>query len=175
MDISTINSLIQLKKIFLQFYDSGFAYGLKFFLAIYVAVLLTDVILIISLNTPGMYLRILKTGSDVPIAHKSKMQKRWEKVLARLHSRNVSQHKVAIMEADELAGEILAKVGYPGSSMGERLEGISANQLEMIEELKKAHEVRNEIVRRPDFQVDRKTAEEVIEVYHKMLETLEFI
>ena len=175
MDVNTINLLVQSKKVFLQFYDSGFVFGLKIFLAIYITVLIVDIILIIIVHTPGMYLRVLQTGSDVPIAHKDKMQKRWEKLKARLQSRNEAQYKVAVLEADKIADEILMKVGYPGSNMGERLEGINTSQLEMIAELKKAHEVRNQIVHQADFSIDHKTAEEVIGVYQSMLETLEFI
>jgi len=175
MDVGTINLLVQLKKTAVQFYGSGFVFGLKVFLAIYITVLVVDIILIIIVHTPGMYFRVLKTGSDVPIQHKSKMQKRWEKVLARLQSQKSDQYKVAVLEADEIADEFLAKVGYPGSNMGERLEGISSNQLEMIEELRKAHEVRNEIVHKAGFELNQKTAEELIGVYRKTLETLEFI
>ena len=175
MDVETINFLAQSKKAFIQFYDSNFVFGVKIFLAIYITVLVVDIVLIIIAHTPGMYFRVLKTGSNVPIANKSKMQKRWGKVLTRLQAKNSAQCKVAGLEADQMADEILAKVGYPGNNMGERLEGISANQLEMIDELKKAHEVRNEIVHKSDFTLDQKTAEEVVGVYQKMLETLEFI
>lgn len=175
MDIDAINLLAQFEKVFFQFYDSSFVFGLKFFLAIYTTVLAVDIILIIIVHTPGMYFRVLKTGSDIPIAHKNKMQKRWEKVLARLQSQKSDQYKVAVLEADEIADEVLAKVGYPGSNMGERLESITVNQLEMIEELRKAHETRNGIVHKADFQLDRKTAEDLVGVYQKVLETLEFI
>jgi hypothetical protein len=175
MDIVTSDFTAQITKVFFNFYGSNFAFGLKFFLAIYSAVLIADVILIIIVHTPGMYLRVLQTGSNVPVAHKEKMQKRWKKVLSRLRSRKDAQFKVAVLEADSITDEILSQVGYQGINMGERLDGISANQLEMIEELKKAHEVRNEIVHKADFVLDRKTAHEVVGVYQKVLETLEFI
>ena len=165
----------QFKKAFLQFYDSPFVFGLKIFLAVYVTVLVVDIILIIIVHTPGMYLRVLQSGSDVPVAKKNKMQKRWAGVLGRLKGKKTEQYKVAVLEADKIADEILTKMGYQGNNMGERLDGISVSQLEMIAELKKAHEVRNGIVHRDDFPLDRKTAEEVIGVYQQLLETLEFI
>lgn len=173
--MDTVSFLTQSQNAFLQFYHSGFFFGIKLFLAVYVAVMLVDIILVIVLHTPGLYFRILQTGANVPVAHKNKMQKRWEKLKARLQSANVSQYKAAVLEADELTDEILAKIGYPGENMGERLSAITLNQLETIEELKQAHELRNEIVRKGDFALDQRKAEEIVGVYQKTLETLEFL
>jgi hypothetical protein len=175
MNIDTINFLSQAKKAFIQFNDSGLAFGIKIFLAIYVAVLVVDIILIIIVHTPGMYFRVLKGGANVPIPKKVKMQKRWEKVKARLQKGDAKQLKAAVLEADEIVNEILLKVGYAGENMGERLDGISADQLETIEELKEAHKVRNEIVRRADFELNQEQAEETVETYQKTLEILEFL
>ena len=173
--MDTILLLSQFKKIFLNFYGSGFFFGVKIVLAIYVAVLLVDIILIIVVHTPGMYYRVLKEGANIPTAHKKKIQKKWKKVLERLHSKDDKQHKLAILEADEITNDVLAKIGYPGSNMGERLDGISFNRLETIEGLKGAHEVRNEIVHKADLVLSREKAQEVIEAYQKTLELLEFI
>ena len=175
MDVATINILLQIKNAFLRFYSSDLAFGIKFFLAIYAAVLLADIILIIIAHTPGMYVRVLKGGADVPVVHKNKMQRRWEKVMFRLRSGKDSQYKAAVLEADEIVNEILSQIGYRGENMGERLSNISLDQLETIEELKQAHEVRNDIVRKSDFALDQQKAAETVGVYQKTLETLEFL
>lgn len=172
--MDTILFLAQMKKMFLQVYASNFGFGVRIVLAIYVAVLLVDIILIIMVQTPGMFYRVLKEGTDIPTAHKKKIQKRWKKVLERLENTDNKQYKIAVLEADEITNDVLAKIGYPGSNMGERLDGIGVNRLETVEELKGAHEVRNEIVHQANLNISKEKAQEVIGVYQKTLELLEF-
>lgn len=173
--METINIFVQSKKVWLNFYGSDFFFALKIILAIYIAVLIVDIILIIVIHTPGMYLRVIKEGANIPLAHKKKMQKRWARVKERLESGNASQYKAAVLEADEIVNDVLAKIGYPGDNMGERLDNITLDQLETIDELKVAHTTRNEIVRKADFALDQKRAEELVGVYQKTLETVDFL
>lgn len=173
--MNTINFLVQAKQSVIQLYNSDLFFGMKIILAIYIAVLVADIILIIIIHTPGMYFRVLQAGANIPIARKDETQKRWEKVRNRIRGGNMSQYKAAVLEADELTNEILTKIGYAGENMGERLGNITLEQLEMIEELKEAHKVRNEIVRKADFSLDQKKAEELVSVYQRALETVDFL
>lgn len=122
------------------------------------------------------HLRVGLKGMDLPLVTKGKMQKRWEKVKTRLKSPSESQYKVAIIEADSIAEEILAGIGYKGANMSEKLEQVGQAHLDdHLESLKGAHEIRNRIVHEADFEVDQRMATAVIGVYENFLKYLEFL
>jgi glycerol dehydrogenase-like iron-containing ADH family enzyme len=103
------------------------------------------------------------------------MLKRWMKIKKRLESDNPSQYKVAILEADKLADEILVYMAYKGANMTERLEEAKVEQLEDKEALIRAHKIRNQIIHQSDFPVDKELAEGTIAIYEKFLHHFEFI
>jgi len=104
------------------------------------------------------------------------MRKRWEKVKSLLESNNASQYKLAIIEADSIADEILSGIGYTGANMGEKLDKINKKDLDdNLESLRGAHQIRNRIVHEADFEVDYRMARTVIGVYENFLRYLEFL
>jgi hypothetical protein len=158
-----------------NFYNSPFVFAIKILLGIYVAVLIVDIILLLVLRGVGSNIRTGLRGMDIPVTTPSKMKKKWDKITARLADDNVSQYKVAIIEADALADELLEKIGYKGNNMSERLENIRPEQLDVLDDLKQVHEVRNRIVHEANFQMTRQQAKEVIDVYENFLRYLEFL
>lgn len=159
----------------IEAYNAPFFMVIKFFLVIYITVLLVDIILLLILRGLGGDIRTAIKGMDMPTVSKSKALKKWQDIKNRLESENVSQCKAAILEADRIADDILSKVGYKGSNMAERLEQVKLGQLENIEELKKAHEIRNRIIYEKDFMIDKKTARDTIKIYENLLKELDYI
>jgi len=158
------------------FYNSPFVFALKLLIGIYVIIVLADIILLLILRDVPSGLRTGMRGMDIPIISKKKMRKRWGKIRRRLSSGNVSQYKIAIIEADALADEILAGIGYKGQNMSEKFDQIESTHLDSHHEaLKEAHSVRNRIVQETDFSLDQKTAENVISVYEDFLKYLEYL
>lgn len=162
-----------------KFFQSPLFAFLKIFLSIYALVLLADIILLIVAQIKNKDLiKDLRTtfmGAGIPVSSKNKMLKRWESVLERMRSGNISQYKVAIIEADNIANEILALVGYKGNNLAEKLVTANPDQLPNIEELKKSHEIRNLIVHEKDYPVDEESAKEAVKAYEKLLHDLEFV
>lgn len=105
----------------------------------------------------------------------SAMRKKWTKIKKRLESGNVSQYKVAILEADVMIDKVLSDMSYPGKNLTERLEKINPAQLPNYEELKNAHQIRNRVIHEAGFSVDRKEAEEIVAVYENLLKNLELL
>ncbi|MDD5397198.1 MAG: hypothetical protein PHW24_04020 [Candidatus Moranbacteria bacterium] len=176
MDYDIQNMADVAYEILRNFYHSPFMLGVKIFLGLYVAVLFVDIVLLLVLRDVGWHLRVGLKGMDVPLVSKSKMQKRWDKVKSRLQSDSPSQYKVAIIEADAIAEEILTGIGYKGANMGEKLEQIEPAHLDdHTEALKGAHEIRNRIVHEADFAVDARMAEAVVGVYENFLKYLDFL
>lgn len=170
------NILDILYTLLIMLYQSSFVMWVKVFLAVYLIVLLIDIILLLILRDVGWHMRVGLKGMDLPTVSKGKMRKRWDKVKARLESESPSQYKVAIIEADAIAEEILGGIGYSGSNMIEKLEQVGPNHLdEHSETLREAHQVRNRIVHEADFTVDHRMAMAVIGVYESFLRYLEFL
>lgn len=161
---------------FRDFYNSPFVLVIKILLGIYLAVVLIDIILLLILRDVPSHFRTGMKGMDIPLASKKKMRKQWAKVEGRLKTGDVSQMKVAIIEADAIAEEMLAGIGYKGNNMTERLEQVSPAHLDdHLEALKGAHEIRNKIVHEDDFMLDQRMAVAVVGVYENFLKYLEFL
>jgi hypothetical protein len=159
-----------------MFYHSTFVLVIKILIGIYVLVLFIDIVLLLLLRDVSENVRVGLKGMDLPLASKSKMQKRWDAVQRRLKSESPSQYKVAIIEADAIAEEMLSGIGYKGANMTEKLEQVGANHIDdHLEALKGAHELRNKIVHEVDFAIDQRMAVAVIGVYENFLKYLEFL
>lgn len=169
---SILGNLINLASVFL---NSGFFWFVKFILAIYVSVLFIDMILLLVLRGLGGDIRNTLRGAQMPLSSKKKIQKRWLEIENRLKLEDALQNKVAILEADKLVDEILFNIGYSGKNMKERLDSANANQIEEIDNLIEAHEIRNKIIYDDKFYIDSNEAKRVIELYREFLDNMEII
>lgn len=167
-----LNAII---KIGAAFWHSGFFWWIKFFLAIYVAVLFVDIVLLLVLRGMGEDIKNTLMGAQMPLNSKKKTQKKWLAIEKRLDLNDNNQNKVAILEADKLIDEVLRDIGYVGKNMQERLDAADNNQIEEIDLLLEAHAVRNRIIHEDDFVVDKDEASRVIGLYREFLDGIEII
>lgn len=176
MDYDITNLVAFLLETLENFYHSPFVLVVKILLGIYLAVLLIDIVLLLIMRDVGWHLRVGLKGMDIPLASKGKMRKRWDKIKVRLKSESPSQYKVAIIEADAIAEEILDNIGYKGANMTEKLEQVGVNHLDdHLEALNGAHLIRNQIVHEVNFTIDQRMAVAVVGVYENFLKYLEFL
>lgn len=158
------------------FYHSSFMLGVKIFIGIYLLILLIDIVLMLILRDVPSHVRVGLKGSDLPLVSKKKMNKKWKSVEKRLASSNPSQYKVAIIEADKIAEEILDGIGYKGANMTEKLEQVGPAHLDdHLEALKGAHDIRNKIIHQADYEISHEAAIAVVGVYENFLKYLEFM
>lgn len=155
------------------FSNSFFIAAVKFFLFVYVMVLLADIVILFMLRGFSRDLKRVLFGADRPLLSRSKVINRWEKILARLNDENPSQYKVALLEADAFADEILAGIGYKGATMGEKLESVLDGQLETKPLIVEAHQARNRVVHQADFSLSREEAEKWLGHYKKFFDEVE--
>lgn len=153
--------------------DSALFTVLKWFLMVYTVVLICDLIFLIKTRSVTADVKTALYGTERPLVTKAAMQKRWDTIMARLRTHNPSQYKVAILEADQMADELLEGIGYIGANMGERLESVHLGQLESFESLKLAHEIRNRIVNEKDFQISQAEARRNLDNYRTFFVELE--
>ena len=133
------------------------------------------VVLIMRLNLLTRGFRQLTRGTEIPRIPKGKTRKRWETILARLESREESNYKLAVIEADKLFDDILKRIGYRGETMGDRLKQMSAEQISNIDEIWRAHKVRNNLVHDVEFKLNQEQARKTVETLEKALKEMEAI
>lgn len=100
---------------------------------------------------------------------------RWEKIIAYLGSDNVSDWKSAILEADILLDELVAKMGYAGENLGERLKTVEASDFLTLNDAWEAHKVRNMIAHEADFVLTKRETVKVIELFRRVFEEFHII
>lgn len=175
METDIVSTLFLVGQSVIAFFaDSLLVATVKFFLFVYLAVLLADIVMLFILRG-GVSSDLKKTlfGAERPLVSSATLIKRWEKILARLHDGNASQYKVAMLEADAFADEILAEIGHQGETMIEKLSGVHEGQLETKQELIEAHLVRNRIVHEADFALSEEETKKWLGVYRKFFDEVE--
>ncbi|OGI15251.1 MAG: hypothetical protein A3E38_00400 [Candidatus Moranbacteria bacterium RIFCSPHIGHO2_12_FULL_54_9] len=155
------------------FSTSFFIAALKFFLFVYVAVLLADIVMLLMLRGLSGDLKVALFGADRPLLSQFQAINRFEKSLARLESGNPSQYKVAVLEADAFADEVLTGIGYKGATMGAKLDSIPDGQIETKHLLVEAHQIRNRIVHETGFAIAREEAHKCLEAYRAFFDEME--
>ncbi len=147
--------------------------ALKFFLFVYAGVLLVDIILLLVHRGISSDLKTALYGADRPLVSKNALIKRWEATRERLQSHDPAQYKVAVLEADTLADEILGAIGYHGETMTEKLATVKGGQLETKDVLVAAHEVRNQIVHDGGFVLTQEEARHLVDEYQQFFDEVE--
>jgi len=112
------------------------------------------------------------SGGEAPVAKPEIVSEHWQGVLDHLNSANESEWKLAIIEADKLADDLLLQKGYEGESMAERMSLLTKGELQSLDLLWEAHKVRNRIAHKLDFKISRSEALRVISYYEEALKDL---
>lgn len=102
-----------------------------------------------------------------------RIEKEWQKIKGRLEIEHESEWKLAIIEADEIMDDILNQMGFGGTSLGERLTSLTAVSLPNIEEVKEAHQIRNNIIHDPSYRLTLVETKRIIAIYEKALTDLQ--
>jgi len=81
-----------------------------------------------------------------------------------------------LREADIILDEMMTKMGYFGSNLGERLKQVEKSDFITIENAWEAHKIRNMIAHEgSDFILTNRKAREVIDLYSKVFKEFRFI
>jgi len=102
----------------------------------------------------------------------SQFKEGWEGVLSHLNTANESDWKLAIIEADKLADNLLIQKKYKGESMAERLVSVEKDELRSIDLLWETHKIRNRIAHKAGFKLSHPEATRAISYYKEALEEL---
>ncbi len=101
---------------------------------------------------------------------------KWEKVLKYLNSNNISDWRLAIIEADVMLEEMLRSKGFPGDSVGDMLKSADKSEFLSLDDAWEAHKVRNAIAHSGgDFQLTEREAKRVIALFEKVFKEFQVI
>ena len=100
---------------------------------------------------------------------------RWKNVLRRLETPNEEEYKLAVLEADAMLDQTLARMGFAGDTMADRLVKVSTGIISNLSEIRQANAIRNNIVHDPNYRLTLSEARRIIEVYETAFEGLDLI
>jgi hypothetical protein len=113
-----------------------------------------------------------KIGEEEPTMKNDK----WERVIAHVNSANVSDKKLAIIEADIMLDDLLKAQGYHGDSLGERLRAVEKSDMLTLDNAWEAHRVRNQIAHQgADFPLAEREAKRAIALYESVFREFKII
>jgi len=94
---------------------------------------------------------------------------RWAGVRAKVDAGTTDGVRLAIIDADKLADDVLRQMGKTGEHMADRLAQIKESEVRSLERLWRAHRVRNDLVHSPGFAISLIDAKRVIDDYEAFL------
>ena len=109
-------------------------------------------------------------------SERKQKNERWERVETYMTSLNPSDWKIAILEADNILDQVVERMGYKGTTLGERMKHIEASDFPYLEETWTAHKTRNAIAHKgTDYELTRSDAEQTINIYHRVFKELGYL
>jgi len=121
----------------------------------------------------GMFGKTVFTSKAPGVKAEFKSE-RWDEIKKRLDSENPSEWKLAIVDADTLIDNFIKELGYQGETFGERLKRIGKG-FKGLDELWRAHKIRNRIVHEPDIKISKDSVRKVLSLYEKAVKELQYI
>lgn len=101
---------------------------------------------------------------------------RWVQIEKNMQSHNLSEWRVAILEADILLFDMLSQMGYDGTSIGEILKKVDKANFVTLDDAWKAHRIRNIIAHEgANYELSRDEAERTIRLYKRVFDEFYFV
>ncbi len=96
--------------------------------------------------------------------------RRWDHVRSLVESPNESDWRQAIIEADIMLDDLLSQLGYPGTSVGEKLRVVDPARFHTLKNAGEAHGIRNDIAHRgSSFELTEHMAHRTIAMYESVM------
>lgn len=104
------------------------------------------------------------------------MHPRWEHIQGLLNVASSSQRREAIIEADIMLDDVLARRGYKGDGVGEKLKSADSANFKTLQNAWEAHKVRNQIAHQGStYDLSESVAQRTIAHYEAVFRELDVI
>lgn len=105
-----------------------------------------------------------------------KKTRAWEGIVSALKSENISDWKIAVLEADSLLARLMENLGYEGENLGERLKNVPKSDMKNLEDAWTAHKFRNAIAHEgANLHITRQEFAEVIARFERVFREFDYI
>jgi len=106
----------------------------------------------------------------------SHKNERWARILAHVFSPNLSDWKLAIIEADTMLEDLLNQLNFKGDSIGDKLKNADRDKFRSLTSAWEVHTVRNRIAHEGlNFEISQKEAKRIITLYEQIFREFGFI
>lgn len=110
------------------------------------------------------------TAQDIP-----KTRLRWSHILEQANSENPQNHRLAILEADIMLGELLDELGYRGETLADRMRQVPKANFDSIDLAWEAHRMRNRVAHEAGFALPSHEVRRIIGLYDKVFREFGFV
>lgn len=100
------------------------------------------------------------------------MSKQWDKIKKRVESGAESDFKLSIIDADDFLAEVLDNRGYDSDDFVNSIQKAGKLIAPILDDVLKAHEIRNSIVYNPDFKITGAEAKKVLDTYQAAINNI---
>jgi hypothetical protein len=105
----------------------------------------------------------------------AELKHRWEKIQEKALRENIEGIRIAIIEADAFVDFILKELGVPGEHFSDRLSNVNPDNIRSIDNLWRAHRVRNSLVHTPGYQIDLRDGKTLFRYYEEFLKEINIL
>ncbi len=108
--------------------------------------------------------------------HEKEGGSKWRMVLKHMSSKNPSDWKIALIEADTILDALVERAGFPGATLGERLKNADRGVFKTLNFAWEAHKVRNRIAHEgSNFVLSERDAKKAISEYEEVFREFDYI
>lgn len=144
---------------------------IRFLAAVYVTVLVVDLLLLLLLSGVGESYRKNRRGTNLPTSMDARAK--WRRITARLDKGTDDYRKAAILEADQMVEKILVDVGYTQPTMGEKIDRLTEQFIDGAAKLREAHAMSVRVIREADLRLSHDEARATLDLYKSFLDDME--
>ncbi len=160
---SQLQERLFLLKIIFIFVIAGFVFLIIFFIAK-------------SEYMQWLFLKGLKNFLFPRTLRKKMMVGKWKKIKNSLEKAKIeSQWKLILIETLEFINNNLEQIGYKGETLTEKFKGLTKDDVSNLDDLLRVSKTCQDIVKDPNYRIEKKEAEEIIETFEKSLTELEIL
>lgn len=103
------------------------------------------------------------------------LRERWESIVKKFSLGTPESARLAVIEADALVDTALKAMEIPGEHLADRLSSLDSEELKSIDNLWKAHRMRNDLVHTPGFIISSAGAKMALDHYEAFLKEIEIL
>lgn len=161
-------------------YLAAFPWGTYFFVLKIVAFIITVAAALWYFSTVRKLMALMApqvTVDDVKpeTLPREVIAKPWQEIQEKMASNNPADWSIAVIQADAVMDQLLKASGYIGDTMGDRLKQVNTAELNAIDDVWRAHKLRNRLAHGMGGTLTRSEAIEAIQCYEKAFRELNYI